>query len=175
MPFTEILSVWIGRRRSTEHQRMILWSCPGGIVCFWMWIRQKNGDQFQREEVNSTTHVLRQGSGYGGGVHTHNRRTWKTNAETVYKKENNRLCFLRKLRSFNVCSKMMAMFLITELWGLHCTSMWSVGGAASELRTPTESICHSWQLWSCGGEVTEQTTVHHGWSRPPPAPLTGLL
>ena len=44
------------------------------------------------------------------GVHLDNRLNWRTNTEAVYKKGMSRLYFLRKLRSFNVCSKMLEMF-----------------------------------------------------------------
>lgn len=35
------------------------------------------------------------------------RRDWKLNINAVYRKRQNRLCFVRKLGSFNVCSKML--------------------------------------------------------------------
>ena len=38
------------------------------------------------------------------------RLDWKSNTEAVYKMEMSRLFFLRKLRSFNVCSKMLEIF-----------------------------------------------------------------
>ena len=44
------------------------------------------------------------------GVSIDNRLNWKTNINAVYKKGMSRLFFLRKLRSFNVCSKMLEMF-----------------------------------------------------------------
>ena len=44
------------------------------------------------------------------GVHLDNRLDWKCNTEAVYKKGQSRLYFLRKLRPFNVCSKMLHMF-----------------------------------------------------------------
>ena len=44
------------------------------------------------------------------GVHIDNRLDWKTNTEAVYKKGMSRLYFLRRLRSFNVCSKMLEIF-----------------------------------------------------------------
>ncbi len=39
-----------------------------------------------------------------------NRLDWKPTTEAVYKKGMSRLYFLRKLRSFNVCSKMLEIF-----------------------------------------------------------------
>ena len=44
------------------------------------------------------------------GVHLNNRLDWRTNTNAVYKKGMSRLYFLRKLRSFNVCSKMLEIF-----------------------------------------------------------------
>ena len=44
------------------------------------------------------------------GVHLKNRLDWTTNTNAVYKKKMSRLYFLRKLRSFNVCSKMLEIF-----------------------------------------------------------------
>ena len=46
------------------------------------------------------------------GVVIDNRLDWKSNTEAVYKKEMSRLYFLRKLRSFNVCSKMLEMMMM---------------------------------------------------------------
>ena len=44
------------------------------------------------------------------GVVIDNGLDWKSNTEAVYKKGMSRLYFLRKLRSFNVCSKMLEIF-----------------------------------------------------------------
>ena len=44
------------------------------------------------------------------GVHMNNKLDWKQQTEAVYNKGQSRLYFLRKLRSFNVCSKMLCMF-----------------------------------------------------------------
>ena len=46
------------------------------------------------------------------GMVIDNRLDWKSNTEAVYKKEMSRLYFLRKLRSFNVCSKMLEMMMM---------------------------------------------------------------
>ena len=35
---------------------------------------------------------------------------WKFNTETVYKKEQSKLYFLRRLRSFNICTKMLYIY-----------------------------------------------------------------
>lgn len=39
--------------------------------------------------------------------HINSRLNWKTNKEAVYKKGMRSLCLLRRLRSFNVYSKMI--------------------------------------------------------------------
>ncbi|KAL3050872.1 hypothetical protein OYC64_001194 [Pagothenia borchgrevinki] len=44
------------------------------------------------------------------GVHLDNGLKWRINTDAVYKKGMSRLYFLRKLRSFNVCSKMLEIF-----------------------------------------------------------------
>ena len=44
------------------------------------------------------------------GVVIDNRLDWKSNTEAVYRKGMSRLCFLRKLSSFKVCSKMLEIF-----------------------------------------------------------------
>ncbi|KAL3048234.1 hypothetical protein OYC64_006918 [Pagothenia borchgrevinki] len=44
------------------------------------------------------------------GVHLDNGLNWRINTDAVYKKGMSRLYFLRKLRSFNVCSKMLEIF-----------------------------------------------------------------
>ena len=44
------------------------------------------------------------------GDHLDNRLDWKCITEAVYRKGKSRLYFLRKQRSFNVCSKMLHIF-----------------------------------------------------------------
>ena len=44
------------------------------------------------------------------GVTINLRLDWRSNTEAVYKKGMSRLYFLRKLRSFNMCSKMLEIF-----------------------------------------------------------------
>ena len=44
------------------------------------------------------------------GVVLDNKLEWTTNTEAVYKKGLSRLYFLRRLRSFNVCNRMLQMF-----------------------------------------------------------------
>ncbi|TWW56005.1 hypothetical protein D4764_09G0010550 [Takifugu flavidus] len=44
------------------------------------------------------------------GVQLDNKLEWSTNTDAVYKKAMSRLYFLRRLRSFSVCSRMLYMF-----------------------------------------------------------------
>ncbi|TWW81868.1 hypothetical protein D4764_01G0016830 [Takifugu flavidus] len=44
------------------------------------------------------------------GVQLDNKLEWSTNTDAVYKKAMSRLYFLRRLRSFSVCSRMLQMF-----------------------------------------------------------------
>ena len=44
------------------------------------------------------------------GVYFYNKLDWTRNTETVYKKGQSRLFFLRRLRSFNICQTMLRMF-----------------------------------------------------------------
>ncbi|KAG5279118.1 hypothetical protein AALO_G00106300 [Alosa alosa] len=44
------------------------------------------------------------------GLHLDNKLDWSANTDALYKKEQSRLYFLRRLRSFNVCSKLLRMF-----------------------------------------------------------------
>lgn len=44
------------------------------------------------------------------GVHIDNKLNWTQNTEAIYRKGQSRLYFLRRLRSFNVCKKMLTMF-----------------------------------------------------------------
>src|SRR4029434_9181888 len=44
------------------------------------------------------------------GVHLANKLDWSANIHVLYKKGQSRLYFLRRLRSFNVCNKLLCMF-----------------------------------------------------------------
>ena len=44
------------------------------------------------------------------GVHLDNKLDWSANIDAIYKKGQSRLYFLRRLRSFNVCNKLLRMF-----------------------------------------------------------------
>ncbi|KAG5276868.1 hypothetical protein AALO_G00110700 [Alosa alosa] len=44
------------------------------------------------------------------GLHLDNKLDWSANTDALYKKGQSRLYFLRRLQSFNVCSKLLRMF-----------------------------------------------------------------
>ena len=44
------------------------------------------------------------------GVHLNNKLDWSDNTEALYRKGQSRLFFLRRLRSFNVCTRLLWMF-----------------------------------------------------------------
>src|SRR4029434_7834747 len=44
------------------------------------------------------------------GVHMDNKLNWSANVDAIYKKGQSRLYCLRRLRSFNVCNKLLRMF-----------------------------------------------------------------
>ena len=69
-------------------------------------------------------------------VYLDNRLDLKCNTEVVYKKGHNRLYFLRKLRSFHVCTKMLYVFYRSVLESATCFAA-SVGAAVSEPETQT--------------------------------------
>lgn len=104
---------------------------------------------------------LKRGSSTWGSAAT---TGWtKTNMEAVLHKEDEPLCFQRKLGSFSVCRKWWR-FAINQLWRVQCTFLWSAGGAASETdwlnRSGTPALwlvanqTQMWQLWWRGGHRT---------------------
>ncbi|XP_073668918.1 uncharacterized protein [Paramisgurnus dabryanus] len=44
------------------------------------------------------------------GVHLDNKLDWSANTDALYRRGQSRLYFLRRLRSFNICSKLLRMF-----------------------------------------------------------------
>ena len=73
------------------------------------------------------------------GVTINNRLDWKSNTEAVYKKGMSRLYFLRKLRSFNVCSKMLEIFYQSVV-PVFFSLLLFAGVAALEPAVPTDLI-----------------------------------
>ena len=52
------------------------------------------------------------------GVYLDNKLDWSLNTDAVYKKGQSCLFFLRKLRSFDICSKMLQMFYQSVVAGV---------------------------------------------------------
>ena len=63
------------------------------------------------------------------GVHIDNKLNGSKHAEALYKKGQSRLYFLRRLRSFNVCTKMLKMFYESVVAGafLYAVTCWGSG------------------------------------------------
>ena len=72
-------------------------------------------------------------------VTINHRLDWRSNTEAVYKKGMSRLNFLRKLRSFNVCSKMLEIFYQSVVTSVLFFAVGFVGEAVSEPASPTDS------------------------------------
>ena len=91
-------------------------------------------------------------------VHLVNRLDWEYNTEAVYRKGQNRLCFLRKLRSFNVCSKMLHIFyesvVASEIF--FAAICWGSSIRASDTEQADKVG------WICAGDCSGAPTV--GWS-----------
>ena len=58
-----------------------------------------NGEEVERP--NSCTFL---------GLHLNKKLDWSDNTEAIYKKGQSRMLFLRRLRSFDVCSRLLRMF-----------------------------------------------------------------
>ena len=86
---------------ATSHGIWNAWSLQ--IQYFWHRRRSKYPSiEGVNVEVVSTYKYL--------GVHLDNKLDWSANTDPIYKKGQSRLYFLRRLRSFNVCSKLLGMF-----------------------------------------------------------------
>jgi hypothetical protein len=65
------------------------------------------------------------------GVKLDNKLTWSNHVDAVFKKTQSRLFFLRKLRSFNVCNKMLYMFYQSMVCSVMVFASVCWGGNAS--------------------------------------------
>ena len=65
------------------------------------------------------------------GVIIDNKLTWAQHIDKVYKKAQSRLFFLRKLKSFNVCNKMLLMFYETVICSIFSFALVCWGGNAT--------------------------------------------
>ena len=68
------------------------------------------------------------------GVTLDNKLDWSANTEAIYRKGQSRLYFLRRLRSFNVCNKMLQMFYqsVVESTILFAAVSWGAGIKAKD-------------------------------------------
>ena len=69
------------------------------------------------------------------GVHLNKNLDWKDNTDAVYKKCQSRLYLLRRLRSFNVCSRLLVMFYqsVVDSVLFYAVVCWGGGIKAGEL------------------------------------------
>ena len=69
------------------------------------------------------------------GVHLNKDLDWRNNTEAVYKKGQSRLFLLRRLKSFNVCSRLLYMFYQSVVSSilLYAVVCWGGGIKAWEL------------------------------------------
>ncbi|KAK9513184.1 hypothetical protein VZT92_026740 [Zoarces viviparus] len=99
------------------------------------------------------------------GVSINSRLNWKININAVYKKGMSRLFFLRKLRSFNVCSKMLEM-LYHLLWSVHCTSVvcWRSSIGAGDTNRLNKLVKKAGSIVDCKQDNldTKETIIHIG-------------
>ena len=65
------------------------------------------------------------------GVTIDNKLTWSHHIDKVYSKTQSRLFFLRKLRSFNVCNRMLGMFFDTIIGSVLSFAIVCWGGNAT--------------------------------------------
>ena len=66
------------------------------------------------------------------GVTVDNKLNWSKHISNVYKKTQSRLFFLRKLRSFNVCNRMLIMFYDTVISSVMTFALVCWGGNATQ-------------------------------------------
>ena len=66
------------------------------------------------------------------GVTIDNKLAWSYHIDKVYSKTQSRLFFLRKLRSFNVCNRMLRMFYDTIICSVFSFAIVCWGGNATE-------------------------------------------
>ncbi|TWW79918.1 hypothetical protein D4764_10G0009480 [Takifugu flavidus] len=90
--------------RLERNQTRDVWSGMRTITGFQKkGIRSADGNVDQANELNQFFNRFL-------GVQLDNKLEWSTNTNAVYKKAMSRLYFLRRLRSFSVCSRMLHMF-----------------------------------------------------------------
>ena len=66
------------------------------------------------------------------GIHLDNKLDWSTYTEALYQKGQRRLCFLRRRRPFNVCSKLLWMFYQSVVAGVLFYAVVCWGGSTKK-------------------------------------------
>ncbi|KAK5904468.1 hypothetical protein CesoFtcFv8_006028 [Champsocephalus esox] len=72
------------------------------------------------------------------GVHLNNKLDWSDNTDALFRKGQSKLFFLRMLRSFNVCTRLLQMFYQSVVasvlffavvcWGGNTNTIWTLAG-----------------------------------------------
>ncbi len=91
------------------------------------------------------------------GVTIDNQLNWRANSTAVYKKGCSRLHFLRKLRSFSVCSKMLEIIHQSVIASTLCSSMVCLGSSitASDTSRLNKLIRKAGSVIGCRQETFE--------------------
>ena len=92
------------------------------------------------------------------GLHLDNKLDWSANSDALYMKEQSRLYFLRRLRSFNVCSTLLLMFYQSVV---SFSMLWYVGEAALGKGCWTTGQAGE-KSWLCGGHGAGVTYISCG-------------
>lgn len=118
------------------------------------------------------------------GVTVDSQLKWKANSTAVYKKGCSRLYFLRKLRSFNVCSKMLEILYQCVIASTLFSSVvcWGSSITASDTGRLNKLIRKAGSVIGCRQETFEpvverralnKLVIHHGQPGPPSPLHTG--
>ncbi|KAI3365884.1 hypothetical protein L3Q82_000871 [Scortum barcoo] len=103
------------------------------------------------------------------GVVIDNRLDWKSNTEAVYKKGMSRLYFLRKLRSFNVGSRMLEIFYQSVVASaiFFAAVCWGSSIRASDTNRPDKIIKKAGSSDSSRQEGPAVPLLHTAWKEQP--------
>lgn len=121
------------------------WSTRNWWGTLWWWCKTKEMvvDFQMKKTVTMPTNIMGQevetGDKYRySGVHLNDWLDLRTNSDAMYKKRISRLYFLRELRSFDVCSKMLEIFYQSVAVRAYILLLTS-GGSASVPQMPAGS------------------------------------
>ena len=113
------------------------------------------------------------------GLYMNKKLDWSDNTDALYKKGQSRLFFLRRLRSFDVCSRLLRMFYQSVVASaiFSAVACWGSGAGEGEknrlnkLVEKASSVVGGGTGQSGGGgpgEDPSQAAVHYGQPLPPP-------